>query len=188
MVNQARSRELSRCQGREGLPAWTALRPIQMQDDIAGVPQPSRHFFHLERRAPGSRSRLSTSVISSAVLGFLILFKARLMYSSRRFAFEVWPICGPRVGSLSVAKVRFNVGVVATQRTPVIRNLRVSTEESICKSPQAHALRQNRPTYTIAQSSSVLPRASPNSRSPAIRQLTLATRLVGRQTRVRCAQ
>jgi hypothetical protein len=46
MVNQTQSRELSR----EGLPAGTALKPIQLQDSIAGVPQPSRHFSHLERR------------------------------------------------------------------------------------------------------------------------------------------
>jgi len=35
-------------------------------------------------RSSGSRSRLSNSVISSGVLGFLILFKARAMCSSRR--------------------------------------------------------------------------------------------------------
>lgn len=48
--------------------------------------------------SPGSRSRLSTSVISSAVLGFLILFNARLICASRRFAFGTWLIRGTRVG------------------------------------------------------------------------------------------
>jgi hypothetical protein len=42
-----------------------------------------------------SRSRLSNSVISSAVLGFLILFNAREMRSSkRRREFEIFRITG----------------------------------------------------------------------------------------------
>jgi hypothetical protein len=40
--------------------------------------------FVRKGRSSGSRSRLSKSVISSAVLGFRILFSAREMCSSRR--------------------------------------------------------------------------------------------------------
>ncbi len=40
--------------------------------------------FVWKGRSSGSRSRLSNSVISSDVLGFLILFNARAMCSSRR--------------------------------------------------------------------------------------------------------
>jgi hypothetical protein len=54
MVNQTRSRELSFCEGREGLPAGTALKPIQRQDRIVGVPQPSGNFSCLKRSISGT--------------------------------------------------------------------------------------------------------------------------------------
>jgi len=54
MVNQIRSRELSFCEGREGLPAWTARKPIQMQDSIVGVPQPSGNLSCLKRSISGT--------------------------------------------------------------------------------------------------------------------------------------
>jgi hypothetical protein len=43
--------------------------------------------FAWKGRSAGSRSRLSKSAISSAVLGFLILFNARKMWSLRRLEF-----------------------------------------------------------------------------------------------------
>ena len=127
-------------------------------------------------------------MISSAVLGFLILFNARLMCSSRRFAFAGWPILDSRVGSQSFEKCSFPCWSGRNQEHQIMRNWPVSTGESICESPQALALRQNRPTYTIVQSRSVPPRASPNSRSRTSPQWILATRLLGRQMRARCAQ
>jgi hypothetical protein len=49
-------------------------------------------------RSPGSRSRLSNSVISPAVLGFLILFNARKMCSlRRRLEFGIFFIAGSTV-------------------------------------------------------------------------------------------
>jgi hypothetical protein len=56
MVNQTRSRELSFCEGGEGLPARTAPKPIQMQDCIVGIPQPSCDFSCLKR--PISRTEV----------------------------------------------------------------------------------------------------------------------------------
>lgn len=44
----------------------------------------SETSFAWKGRSPGSRSRLSKSVISSAVLGFLILFNAVKISSLRR--------------------------------------------------------------------------------------------------------
>lgn len=56
--------------------------------------------FTWNGQSPGPRSRLSNSVISSAVLGFLILFNARIMWSSRRrLEFEgLWRISSDQVG------------------------------------------------------------------------------------------
>jgi len=57
----------------------------------------------------------------------------------------------------------------------------VLTEELMCELPRTHPFRQNRPMYMIGPSRSALPLAFPNSGSRAIRQWTLASRLVGRQ-------
>ena len=53
--------------------------------------------FALKGRSPGSRSRLSKSVISSAVLGFLILFNAATICSLRRLEFETFFIGTERI-------------------------------------------------------------------------------------------
>lgn len=54
MVNPTRSRELAFREGREALSAETGLKPIQMQDRIAGVPQPSGNFSWLKRSISGT--------------------------------------------------------------------------------------------------------------------------------------
>lgn len=54
MVNQTRSHELSPCEGREGLPAGTVLKPTQIQDRVAGIAQPNGDFFCLKRSIPGA--------------------------------------------------------------------------------------------------------------------------------------
>jgi hypothetical protein len=41
-------------EGREGLPAWTVLKPIQMQDCIAGIPQPIGNLSGLKRWISGA--------------------------------------------------------------------------------------------------------------------------------------
>jgi hypothetical protein len=40
---------ISVCEGCDGLPPGAALKPIQIQDPIAGAPQPSANFSHLKR-------------------------------------------------------------------------------------------------------------------------------------------
>ena len=54
MVNQTHSRERSFCEGCEGLPARTALKPIQLQDRMIGIPQPSGNFSCLKRSISGT--------------------------------------------------------------------------------------------------------------------------------------
>jgi hypothetical protein len=60
--------------------------------------------FVWKGRSSISRSRLSNSVISSAVLGFLILFNAREMCSSRRRGeFGIFRIAGPSSRKMNLA-------------------------------------------------------------------------------------
>jgi len=40
------------CEGYDGLPAGAAFKPIQIQDPITGVPQPSPNFSYLKRPLP----------------------------------------------------------------------------------------------------------------------------------------
>jgi hypothetical protein len=72
----------------------TSLKPIQIQTFWCAFRNQADTSRAWKGGSPGPRSRLSTSVISSAVLGFLILFKARHMCSSRGFAFGTWRIFG----------------------------------------------------------------------------------------------
>lgn len=60
--------------------------------------------FVWKGRSSGSRSRLSNSVISSAVLGLLILFSARERCSSkRRLEFGICPISGSSSRKINLA-------------------------------------------------------------------------------------
>lgn len=189
MVDQTRARELSFCEGCEGLPAGTAPKPIQMQDRIAGVPQPIDNIFCLKRSISGAEVPIQQ-------LGYL-LSGARfldLVQRSPHVFIKAIRVC--RLAHLwfsgweanLLKSSSFPCWSSAMREQQVTRNLLVSTEESICELPQAHAVRQNRPTYTIAQSPSVPRRASPNSRPRGIRRSTLASRPAGRQMRVRCVQ
>lgn len=61
---------------REGLPAGTALKPIQLQDCVAGIPQPIDNFSFLERSISGAEVPIQQ-------LGYL-LSSARFFYLVQR--------------------------------------------------------------------------------------------------------
>jgi len=131
--------------------------------------------------SPGPRSRLSTPVISSAVLGFLILFKARHICSSRGFAFGTCRIFGSLgVGSQFVKRCSFLCWCTCYVRDSSYAEL-AGTSWRIRLRIASGSCSPSEPAKVYVRSKLFGPSTrSSNSRSRAIRQSTLATPLVCR--------
>ena len=177
------------CERGAGLSARAALKPIQMHDGIAGIPQPSRNVFDLKR--PISRTEVAIQQ-----LGYL--------FSAARFldlvqgspdVFVKAGICVRRLSHLpflatktkpTTAGQRFMAAPLIKEDAGLKRNLLEATEQSICGLPPVHVLRQYRPECTSAQIHWDPRLAFPNSHRPAIQKWRLASPPVGRSMRVRC--
>ena len=184
-------RQDSRLRGNNGLPAGAVFKPIQTQNSIAGVPQPSADFSYLKR--PILRTEVAIHLLGYFLSGARLL---DLIQRSSHSFIET----GIRVRRLAHLLLSHRKAVLIKPAEVVIclaahslikdeglkRNFLGPTGQSICGLPPVHALRQRRPKCTSVQIHSDPRLAFPSSHWPAILQWSLASPLVCRSMHVRC--
>jgi hypothetical protein len=144
------------CEGYDGLPAGAAFQPIQIQDSIAGVPQPSANFSYLKR--PILRTEVAIRQLGYFLSGArpldLVQCTLHPFIETGIRVRELFHLLLLRRRAKLIKPAQVVICLAAhslIKDEGLKRNFLGPTEQSICGLPRVHALRQRWSKCTSVQ-------------------------------------